>query len=159
MHVANPENMVEFVHGQCYGKSLEGEGDRVVLDVGEPSRGGAIELVVNRQDDPGTWRLGAGTIHHFAWDMESYENQDAVEFEIEGVGYPDISELTDRTSFTSVYVRTPAGALFELAVTTPLGWATDESPNELGSAFQVPPQFAAQRDDILAQLERIEFPR
>ncbi len=127
----------------------------MVLSVGEPSRGGSVELVGNRTDDPGTWRLGAGTIHHFAWDMESYENQDAVKFEIEGVGYPDISELKDRTYFKSVYVRTPGGALFELAVTTPLGSATDESPNELGKAFQLPPQFEHQREEILAQLEPV----
>ena len=156
VHVANPENMVEFLQDSFFGKSLSEEGDRVVLDVGEASRGGAVELVVNRTDEPGTWRFGEGTIHHFAWDAESLENQDAVKFEIEGVGYTDISELKDRTYFKSVYVRTPGGALFELAVTTPKGWATDESPNELGSAFQVPPQFAAQRDDILAQLEQID---
>lgn len=156
VHVADPENMVEFVHDQFYGSSLSKDGDRVALRVGEPHRGGSIELVVNRTDAPGTWRFGAGTMHHFAWDMESYENQDAVKFEIEGVGYTDISELKDRTYFKSVYVRTPAGALFELAVTTPRGWATDESPNELGRAFQLPPQFADQRDDILAQLEHIE---
>ena len=156
VHVANPENMVEFLQDSFFGKSLSEEGDRVVLDVGEASRGGAVELVVNRTDEPGTWRFGEGTIHHFAWDAESLENQDAVKFEIEGVGYTDISELKDRTYFKSVYVRTPGGALFELAVTTPKGWATDESPNELGSAFQVPPQFEAQRDDILAQLEQID---
>ncbi len=159
VHVANPENMVEFLSDQFYGKSLAEEGDRVVLTVGEPSRGGSVELVVNRTDDPGTWRFGAGTIHHFAWDMEDHANQDAVKFDIEGVGYTDISELKDRTYFKSVYVRTPAGALFELAVTTPLGWATDESPNELGSAFQVPPQFEAQREEIMAQLEPIEVRR
>ena len=159
VHVSHPENMVEFMNDSFFGKSLSEEGDRVVLGVGEPSRGGVVELVVNRSDDPGTWRFGEGTIHHFAWDAESLENQDAVKFEIEGVGYTDISELKDRTYFKSVYVRTPGGALFELAVTTPKGWATDESPNELGSAFQVPPQFEAQRDDILGQLEPIEIPR
>ena len=156
VHVSHPENMVEFMNDSFFGKSLSEDGDRVVLGVGEPSRGGVVELVVNRTDDPGTWRFGEGTIHHFAWDAESLENQDAVKFQIEGVGYTDISELKDRTNFKSVYVRTPGGALFELAVTTPKGWATDESPNELGSAFQVPPQFEAQRDDILAQLEQID---
>ena len=156
VHVANPENMVEFVDQSFYGKLVAEEGDRVTLSVGRPSGGGSIELVVNRRDDPGTWRFGAGTIHHFAWDMASYDNQDEVKFEIEGVGYTDISELKDRTYFKSVYVRTPAGALFELAVTTPDGWATDESPNELGSAFKVPPQFEAQRVEIFAQLEHIE---
>ena len=156
VHVANPENMVEFVDQSFYGKLVAEEGDRVSLTVGQPSRGGSVELVVNRTDEPGTWRFGEGTIHHFAWDAESLENQDAVKFEIEGVGYTDISELKDRTYFKSVYVRTPAGALFELAVTTADGWATDESPNELGSAFKVPPQFEAQREEIMAQLEHIE---
>lgn len=159
VHVANPDNMVQFLNDQFYGKSLTEEGDRVLLNVGQPGRGGSVELVVNRTDDPGTWTFGDGTIHHFAWDMEDSANQDAVKFEIEGVGYTDISELKDRTYFKSVYVRTPAGALFELAVTTPMGWATDESPNELGSAFQVPPQFEAQRDDILSQLEPIDVAR
>lgn len=156
VHVADPDNMVEFVNDQFYGTSLAQEGDRVALHMGEPHPGGSIELVVNRQDAPGTWRFGDGTVHHFAWDMESYENQDAVKFEIEGVGYTDISELKDRTYFRSVYVRTPSGALFELAVTTPKGWATDESPNELGKAFQVPPQFESQREEILPRLETIE---
>lgn len=154
VHVADPENMVEFVNDQFYGAALAEEGDRVALQVGQPHRGGSIELVVNRHDAPGTWRFGDGTVHHFAWDMESYENQDAVKFEIEGVGYTDISELKDRTYFKSVYVRTPSGALFELAVTTPKGWATDESPNELGKAFQVPPQFEAQREEILSGWSR-----
>lgn len=82
-----------------------------------------------------------------------------MKFDIEGVGYTDISEPKDRTYFKSVYVRTPAGALFELAVTTLLGWATDESPNELGSAFEVPPQFESQREQVMEQRETIEVRR
>jgi len=156
VHVHDPENMVEFVGQSFYGKGLAEDGDRVVLAVGGEHRGGGIELVVNRSEAPGTWRFGAGTIHHFAWDMESRDNQDAVKFEVEGVGYTDISELKDRTYFKSYYVRTPAGALFELAVTTPDGWATDESPNELGSSFMLPPQFEHQREEILARLEPVE---
>lgn len=158
VHVHTPDNMAGFIDGHFYGKATAEEGDRFTFRVGEEHRGGAIELVVNRQDDPGTWTFGDGTIHHFAWDMEDYANQDEVKFEIEGVGYTDISELKDRTYFKSVYVRTPSGALFELAVTTPKGWATDESPNELGSRFQVPPQFESERDSILARLETIEVP-
>jgi hypothetical protein len=33
-------------------KGLAEEGDRVVLQVGAADRGGAVELVVNRADDP-----------------------------------------------------------------------------------------------------------
>jgi hypothetical protein len=41
----------------------------------------------------------------------------------------------------SVYVRSPGGALFELAVThAEGGWTCDESPKELGGAFQLPEQ-------------------
>jgi glyoxalase family protein len=157
VHVANPENMVEFLSDSFYGKSLMEEGDRVVHQVGQPSQGGSVELVVNRTDEPGTWRYGEGTIHHFAWNAQTLENQDALKFEIEGVGYTDISELKDRKYFKSVYVRTPGGALFELAVThAEGGWTCDESPQELGSKFQLPDQFEARRAELLDQLEPIQ---
>jgi len=157
VHVANPENMVEFLSDSFYGKSLVEEGDRVVHQVGQPSQGGSVELVVNRTDEPGTWRYGEGTIHHFAWNAQTLENQDALKFEIEGVGYTDISELKDRKYFKSVYVRTPGGALFELAVThAEGGWTCDESPQELGSKFQLPEQFEPRRTELLDQLEPIQ---
>lgn len=54
-------------------------------------------------------------------------------------------------------MRTPAGALFEIAVThAEGGWDCDESPEELGSKFQLPPQFEDRRDEILDSLEPIE---
>ncbi|GAB2966739.1 VOC family protein [Amycolatopsis acidiphila] len=156
VHVSNPENMVEFLADSFYGKSLVEEGDRVVHTVGGPGQGGAVELVVNRREEPGTWRYGSGTIHHFAWNAETLRNQDELKFEIEGVGYTDISELKDRKYFKSVYVRTPGGALFELAVThAEGGWTCDESPQELGSRFQLPEQFEDRREEIFAQLEPI----
>jgi glyoxalase family protein len=157
VHVSNPDNMVEFVGEQLDGGGLSEEGDRAVLTVGELGYGGAVELVVNRTDDPGTWRYGEGTIHHFAWNAQTLENQDELKFEIEGAGYTDISELKDRKYFKSVYVRTPGGALFELAVThAEGGWTCDESPKELGSKFQLPGQFENRRAEIFAQLEDIE---
>jgi glyoxalase family protein len=158
-HVANPENMVEFTSGHMSAKSLVEDGDRVVMQVGAAERGGAVELVVNRTDDPGTWRYGEGTIHHFAWNAETLENQDELKFAIEGAGYTDISEVKDRKYFKSVYVRTPSGALFELAVThAEGGWTCDESPHELGTRFQLPEQFEDRREEIFSKLEPIETP-
>lgn len=157
VHILNPENMIEFVADYMHaGKTIE-EGDRVTVQVGESGPGGAVELVVNRTDDPGTWTYGEGTIHHFAWNVVDLDNQQAIKDEIEGAGYTDISELKDRKYFKSVYVRTPSGSLFELAVTAPEGWTIDESPKELGSRFQLPEQFEARRQEIFDQLEHIDI--
>ena len=160
VHVATPERMVEFseevFHSQ--GKVIE-DGDRAGFQVGQDALGNHVELVADSADDQGTWRYGEGTFHHVAWNLETLENQDALKFEIEGNGYTDISELKDRKYFKSVYVRTPAGALFELAVTHQEGgWTCDESPHELGQRFQLPEQFEHRREEILSRLEPIEAP-
>lgn len=158
VHVADPENMVEFTADHLAAKDLVEEGDRVAVQVGASDRGGAVELVVNRTDSPGTWRYGEGTIHHFAWNAGTLAAQDELKFAIEGAGYTDISELKDRKYFKSVYVRSPGGALFELAVTHGEGgWTCDESPQELGRAFQLPEQFEHRRDELLGQLEPIDI--
>lgn len=157
IHVYDQDRMVEFAHEVFFAKDrIEEEGDRCRFQVGNASHGNFIELTGNRTDEQGTWRYGAGAYHHFAWNLGNLENQDQVRFDIEGAGYTDISELKDRTYFKSHYVRTPGGALFELAVThNEGGWDCDESPEELGKAFQVPPHFAAEKDKIMAQLEPI----
>jgi len=157
VHVANPDNMVEFTTNHLGAGQTFEEGTRVAVNVGKPGQGGAVEMVVNRTDDPGTWFYGDGTIHHFALNAESLENQDDLKFDMEGAGYTDISELKDRKYFKSVYVRSPSGALFELAVThAEGGWTCDESPKELGSRFQLPSQFESQRTEIFSQLEHID---
>jgi glyoxalase family protein len=157
VHVTGPDTAVEFAANHLGAQDGPTEGDRFAFQAGKPGLGGAVELVVNRRDDPGTWTYGAGTIHHFAWNAETLENQDALKDEIEGVGYTDISELRDRKYFKSVYVRSPGGALFELAVThAEGGWTCDESPKELGKRFQLPSQFEARRAELLARLEPIE---
>jgi glyoxalase family protein len=157
IHVYDQDRMVEFANEVFFaqGKVAE-EGHRAQFQVGKESHGNYIELTGNRTDDQGTWRYGAGTYHHFAWNLDTLQNQEQVKFDIEGGGYTDISELKDRTYFKSHYVRTPGGALFELAVThDDGGWDCDESPEELGMAFMLPPQFESERERIMAQLEPV----
>ncbi|BBG01825.1 MULTISPECIES: VOC family protein [Pseudonocardia] len=157
LHVTTPDRMVEFADESFFaqGAPVE-EGDVAALRIGDAKFGNHLEITVNRRDDQGTWRYGAGTHHHFAWNVSDLRNQDDVKFAIEGAGYTDISELKDRKYFKSVYVRTPAGALFELAVTHPEGgWTCDESPHELGSRFQLPEQFEHRREEIFGKLEPI----
>ncbi|RZI53777.1 MAG: ring-cleaving dioxygenase [Pseudonocardia sp.] len=158
IHVTTPERMVDFSDSVFHSQGeIREDGDRAAYQVGNQKYGNVIELVGNRSDDQGTWTFGAGTYHHFAWNLDTLANQDDIKIEIEGAGYTDISELKDRKYFKSVYVRTPGGALFELAVThEDGGWDCDESPQELGKNFQLPPQFEERRDEILSQLEPID---
>ncbi|MEU6698216.1 VOC family protein [Pseudonocardia sp. NPDC046786] len=159
LHVTTPDRMVEFADESFFaqGAPVE-EGDVAALQIGDAKFGNHLEITVNRRDDQGTWRYGAGTHHHFAWNVSDLRNQDEVKFAIEGAGYTDISELKDRKYFKSVYVRTPGGALFELAVTHPEGgWTCDESPQELGTRFQLPEQFEHRREEIFGRLEPIEI--
>lgn len=158
IHVYDQDRMVEFAQDVFSAKgNIQEEGDRVRFQVGDDKFGNYVELTGNRTDDQGTWRYGAGTYHHFAWNLDNLENQNQIKFEIEGAGYTDISELKDRTYFKSHYVRTPGGALFELAVThNEGGWDCDESPEELGQAFMLPPFFEDQRQSIMDQLEPVE---
>jgi glyoxalase family protein len=158
VHVTGADAAAEFAAVQLGAKEGLGEGARFALEAGNPGMGGAVELVINRKDDDGTWIYGNGTIHHFAWNVDTLENQDEMKLEMEGAGYTDISELKDRKYFKSLYVRSPGGAMFELAVThSDGGWDCDESPKELGSRFQLPEQFEHRRDELLGQLEQIDI--
>jgi glyoxalase family protein len=155
IHVYDQDRSVEFSKEVFFaGGEVAEEGDRARFQVGDAAFGNWVELTGDRTDPQGTWRYGAGAYHHFAWNLDTLENQNEVKFDIEGAGYTDISELKDRTYFKSHYVRMPGGALFELAVThNEGGWDCDESPEELGRAFQLPPQFEHERDSIMSRLE------
>lgn len=159
IHVTTPERMVDFANDTFFSQGkISEERDLAVFQIGNAKFGNHIELTANISEDQGTWHYGSGTYHHFAWNLDTLKNQDEVKFDIEGAGYTDISELKDRKYFKSVYVRTPGGALFELAVThEDGGWDCDEDPAELGTRFQLPEQFEDQRTQIFEQLEQIDI--
>lgn len=160
IHVYDQDRMVEFANDVFFANGeIEETADVARFRLGSQEHGNWVELRGDRTDAQGTWRYGAGTYHHFAWNLDTLENQEAVKFDIEGAGYTDISELKDRTYFKSHYVRTPGGALFELAVThSDGGWDCDESPEELGQHFMLPSQFESERKSIMSQLEPINDP-
>ena len=116
-----------------------------------------VEVITDRESDQGTWTLSGGTIHHLALNTGDEDNQMALRAHIEGLGFTDISEQKDRNYFKSCYVRSPGGALFELAWTTPEGWARDEAPGEIGKTLVFPPWFKDREDELRAGLEEAEF--
>ena len=105
----------------------------------------------------GTWTLSGGTIHHLALNTGDEENQMTLRAHIEGLGFTDISEQKDRMYFKSCYVRSPGGALFELAWTVPEGWAKDEPADAIGQTLVFPPWFEDRRAEMEAGLEPANF--
>ncbi|MTE01968.1 glyoxalase [Paracoccus sp. YIM 132242] len=116
-----------------------------------------VEVIVDRDSNQGTWTLAGGTIHHLALNTGDEENQMTLRAHIEGLGFTDISEQKDRNYFKSCYVRSPGGALFELAWTTPQGWARDEAPDRIGKTLVFPPWFKDREDELRAGLEEADF--
>ena len=117
--------------------------------------GQILELVEEPDLPQGTWHFGEGTIHHHAFDVGTSENQLRVKDYIVGLGYTDVSDVKDRGYFFSVYLRTPGGALFELAYSTRQGFTIDEPVDELGTHMCIPPHWEDRRPEI-EQLEPID---
>ena len=116
-----------------------------------------VEVLLDRDSPQGTWTLAGGTIHHLALNTGDEDNQMALRAHIEGLGFTDISEQKDRNYFKSCYVRSPGGALFEIAWTTPEGWAKDEPPGRIGKTLVFPPWFKDREDELRAGLEEANF--
>lgn len=125
-----------------------------------PTNDGATSMVevLHEPNVPqGTWTLAGGTIHHMALNTGNEENQMALRAHIEGLGFTDISEQKDRMYFKSCYVRSPGGALFELAWTVPGGWAKDEPADAIGKTLVFPPWFADRQAEMEEGLEPADF--
>jgi glyoxalase family protein len=108
--------------------------------------GGIVDLLC--QPDQMRGRMGAGTVHHVAFRARDEAEQLTWREALLGLGF-DVTPVLDRRYFQSIYFREPGGVLFEIA-TDPPGFVTDEVPESLGSALQLPPWLESQR----AQIER-----
>ncbi len=116
-----------------------------------------VETVEDKLSKQGTWMLAGGTVHHFALNTGTEENQVALKARLEGMGFTDVSEQKDRNYFKSMYVRSPGGALFEIAWTVPEGWAKDEPADAIGQSLVFPPWFEDRRAEMVAGLEPAVF--
>ncbi|MGF1469573.1 MAG: glyoxalase [Sandaracinaceae bacterium] len=125
-------------------------------EMGQGGTGTYVDLEVLPDVKAGTWNFGQGMVHHCAFGVGSLEEQATVKAHIEGLGFTDVSDSKDRGYFHSIYVRSPAGALFEATVSKPEGFLIDEPADQLGRSVMLSPQFEDQRAEIMAQLETIE---
>jgi glyoxalase family protein len=154
--VREPEPQSDFLTAALNAELVKSEGANHQFLFGEADGHGRHFELVEEPDLPqGTWRFGEGTIHHHALDAGTAENQLVVKDYIVGLGYTDVSDVKDRGYFFSVYMRSPGGALIELAYGTPQGFLIDEAADELGTHMCIPPHWENRRSEI-AQLEPIE---
>ncbi|MDQ3008042.1 MAG: ring-cleaving dioxygenase [bacterium] len=97
---------------------------------------------------------GAGTVHHIAFRVDDEAEAVKLQSMIIKLGlYP--TEVINRFYFKSVYFRSPAGILFEIATDGP-GFATDETEDSLGEKLALPPFLEDRRAEIEAHLSPIK---
>lgn len=108
--------------------------------------------VISRPGTPGG-RIAAGSVHHLA--LRAADDAEQVDWQrhLTALGQ-QVTEVKDRQYFRSIYFREPGGVLFEIATDGP-GFATDETPQELGLRLQLPPWLEPRRAQIQALLPEL----
>jgi catechol 2,3-dioxygenase-like lactoylglutathione lyase family enzyme len=119
--------------------------------------GQIVDFMLEPELPQASWTYGEGIIHHCAFQVDDHSAQDQVKFRLEGMGFTDTSERKDRGYFDSIYVRTPAGALFEATVSKPGGMTVDEKIDQLGTSFQIPKPFAHRTKELMEYLEPLRY--
>ena len=147
----------EFMTEAWSGRRIAEDGRFVRYVFGDGASGQIVDFMLEPELPQASWTYGEGVVHHCAFQVDDYAAQDAVKFRLEGLGFTDTSERKDRGYFDSIYVRTPAGALFEATVSKPGGMTVDERYEQLGSSFQIPPPFAHRTQELLAYLEPLRY--
>ncbi len=155
--VRDLESSDEFMQEGWGGRRVAEDAEHVRYELGGGQSGALVDFAVEPQRPPGSWSFGEGFIHHMAFQVADFDEQIGVKAALEGMGFTDVSDVKDRGYFFSIYVRTPGGALFEATVSKPEGFATDEPPDHLGREIMLSPQFETEREELLAQLETIEY--
>ena len=149
------EDTDEFMQMSWTGGQRQTDANYVRYEVGEGGSGTIVDLRVEPHTAQGSWAYGEGVTHHCAFEVDDLDIQKIVAFQLTGQGYTDVSDVKDRGYFDSIYVRMPGGALFEAAVSKPLGFTVDEPADHIGEVFQIPPAFAHRREELLGYLEKI----
>jgi glyoxalase family protein len=98
-----------------------------------------------------------GTIHHLAWRTSDVDGLLAWRKRLMAQE-TFVTMLRNRTYFTSIYFKDPAGLVYEIATDGP-GFAVDEPADELGHQLCLPAWLEERRPAITAQLDPIILPR
>ncbi len=131
------------------------EGDRLRFHTG--AAGAAVGTVLDVVAMP-TARLGevaVGTVHHVAYRAPDQQTQLDWQRELLDAGV-SVTEVRDRSYFTSIYFREPGGVLLEIATDGP-GFDYDEPLLELGRRLRLPPWLEPRRNQIERALPELKI--
>ncbi|MDG5766239.1 VOC family protein [Balneolales bacterium ANBcel1] len=130
----------------------ETEGNRSLYRTASPI-GNAIILEKAEKADPR--HPGRGTVHHVAFRANDREDLERMRSLVENMGLQP-TPVIDRHVFQSVYFRTPAGVLFEMATDPPGYKSVVEREEDMGRELFLPPWLESQRNKIEAALDPLE---
>ncbi len=99
--------------------------------------------------------MGTGQGHHYALAVKDELTQLEFREKLLEARLP-VSPVMDRVYFKSIYTRDPDGHIVELATMGP-GFLVDEPVATSGTALQLPPWLEANRQQIAALLEPIDY--
>lgn len=150
------EFMEEFLHVAWGSRKVADDGDKVRYEMGDGGSGTYTDFTIEPDRKPGSWTVGAGCIHHMAYQVDDPEDQAEIKFFTEGLGYTDFSDVKDRGYFDSIYVRTPSGALFEACCSHKPSFLCDEPAETMGTALMMSPQIEANVDEVMKVIGEIK---
>lgn len=118
--------------------------------------GQLVEIDHQPEAAQGSWGYMRNTIDHVAFDVREASAQLEFKDHLEAMGFIDVTEPRDRNYFSSVYFRTPAGAMFEATRSHPQGFLKDEDLDSLGSCLQLPQWLEDRQPELIAALSTLE---
>ncbi len=151
LSVQNPEATERLLTSTFGYTTLGTEGNRTRFI---STAGDTVDVLREPEMRRGT--MGAGTVHHVAFRAESDEIQTKWQLELSKLGH-QVTPVLDRQYFHSIYFREPGGVLFEIA-TDPPGFATDETPDALGTHLKLPPWLENRRSEVERILPKLRMP-
>jgi glyoxalase family protein len=144
---------VEFLTGRLGWRVVGTSGNRTRVSAGGDAPGHLIDVI--EDNNAKTAVNGLGTVHHVAMAIATADEQLQLREQLaaSGVG---VTDVRDRTYFTSIYFREPGGVLFEVATMKP-GFTFDEDASALGRDLKLPPWEEQHRPSIEANLAAVNY--
>ena len=129
--------------------------NRFRFEAGAGGPGCCVDILCQPELIPGS--MGAGIVHHVAWQIKDDAAQLLMQKKLQAVGM-NVTPVMDRNYFHSIYFHSPGGVLFEVA-TNPPGFLIDETKESLGTQLKLPSWLEKHREEIEKALPKITSPK
>ena len=154
LSLKSPARTAELLTGTMGFQLAQEERDRWRYVSAAAGRARTVDVLVQPNTPHGA--VAVGTVHHVAWRTPTEAQQQVWLAQLTEQRY-QVSPVMDRQYFHSIYFREPGGVLFEIATDTP-GFATDETPAQLGTRLQLPEWLEKHRPEIELALPPLRYP-